>query len=276
MNAKFFHVSAVFLFGSVAAAGASAAQQTASPAILASMPLTVDSGPTVKAPSLTTPAPVAATPTTVAPANAHAPVTGDSSDRARAVVSSKAADDEVPDTPTVGDWDNLAQRKAYAAELKKLKPADSKEQQAPSPLPQLGALPPLPPPLPAGSVQKEAKKKERFSPSCPDDGKPCFFSVYGMSIEGVGNNYKGLLAIDGRVVPVHKGATFGRYTVADISTHELTAVDRAGKKYVWPYAGDADFSADPEKIDSTKQSANGSNGGNGQFTNFIPLGGPGR
>jgi hypothetical protein len=212
----------------------------AAPATLASMPLTVSSGATANAP--------------VAMPSAPAPV---------------AKSESIPDSPTLGDWDALAQRKAYKEALKKVEGDDAK-QSAPSPLPQnLGPLPPLPAP---SAAKDEPKKKERFSASCPDDNKPCFFSVYGMSMEGYGNNYRGLFAINGRVVPVHKGAKFNGYTVTAISTHELTAVDAKGRTHVWPYAGDADLSPDPEEI-APKKTASATNS---PMSTFIPLGPPAR
>lgn len=159
-------------------------------------------------------------------------------------------------TPTLGDWEDLTQRKAYHDQLSKLQAAESKSASAQ----RTAALPPTPS-LPLGTLpgtagRAESKKKRRASEACRDDNSPCFFSVYGLSLDDGSNNYRGLLAIDGLVVNVHKGQQFrtrkNRYTVTRISTHTLTAVDQAGRAYVWPYAGFADVAAEPDELNSIR------------------------
>jgi hypothetical protein len=143
--------------------------------------------------------------------------------------------------------------------LNKLEDAANKGQQA--------TIPPLPPgplpltPLPGASqtAQKEAPKKARASAACADDDSPCFYAVYGMSVDGKSNNFRGLLAIDGIVIPVYKGKKFatrhGTYKVSSISTSELTAIDAKGKAHTWLFAGDADLEADPEQLQPPAQGA---------------------
>lgn len=238
-------LTASLLAASLASSSYAANTTQAAPATLASMPLTVSSGATANA------APAAP--------SAPAPV---------------AKAESIPNAPTLGDWDALAQRKAYKEALKKVE-GDETKQTAPSPLPLPQNLGPLPP-LPAPSAEKDApKKKERFSASCPDDNKPCFFSVYGMSMDGVGNNYRGLLAINGHIVPVHKGAKFNGYTVTAISTHELSVVDSKGRKHVWTYAGDADLAPDPDEIAPKKTASTTTPSIPSPFTS-IPFGPPTR
>ncbi|WP_312609648.1 hypothetical protein, partial [Mammaliicoccus sciuri] len=79
--------------------------------------------------------------------------------------------------PSLGDWEDLYQRKAYQAQLATLKGSESTV--APQGA-QQAMLPPLPPPNQQGIAQlgdaPEKKTNRRFSAACPDDNKPCFFS----------------------------------------------------------------------------------------------------
>ncbi len=149
--------------------------------------------------------------------------------------------------PTLGDWEDLAEREAFKAQLAKLNSESGKSGQT--------ALPPLPGQLQAPGAQGtdySPKKPHRANDSCNDIDTACFYAVYGMHIDGGDNNYHGLLAIDGLVEAVYKGKHFvtphGRYTVRDISTHELAYADARGRVHTVPFAGEADVQADPTEL----------------------------
>lgn len=163
-------------------------------------------------------------------------------------------------TPTLGDWEDLGQRRAYKAQLDKLKAAE-----APA-TPQLGQMPAMPQlPAPTAALPPAEKPpRPRFSEACPEDvNKPCFFSVYGLSTEDGTNNYHGQLAINGRLVPggVYKGKKFDGYTVTAISDSALTVVDKRGKPHVWPLYATTGYQADPDQLSSAKPAAQPMNPG---------------
>lgn len=159
-------------------------------------------------------------------------------------------------TPTLGDWEDLTQRQAYKKQMDELngaaQPAAGPMSQLPGgPLPMPGAVPPV-----AEARDKPAPKR-RISEACPADNSPCFYAVYGMNVEGVGNNYRGMVAIDGHVYPVQKGARFAEFTVDSISVRELVVTDtKTKRKRTLPFAGDADVAADPAEVsEKTKPAA---------------------
>lgn len=155
---------------------------------------------------------------------------------------------------TLGDWEDLGERRAYKAQLEKINGAAAAPATAPA-APPLPAMPPMPA-LPQmmgqpGMMQLvPEKKRPRFSEACPDDDRPCFFSVYGLSMEDGTNNYRGQLAINGRLVPggVYKGKKFDGYTVTEITGSALTVVDKRGRKHVWPLYSAGDYAADPQEL----------------------------
>jgi hypothetical protein len=156
--------------------------------------------------------------------------------------------------PTLGDWQDLADRQAFSDQTKKLDGSDGKQAQN---------LPPQPPAYtpPHGPQPQDdtPKKPRRVNEACQGDGA-CFYAVYGMHIEGGPNNYHGLLAIDGLVEAVYKGKQFvtphGRYTLKDISTHELSYADGRGRVHTVPFSGEADVQADPAELKADQKPAN--------------------
>ncbi|MDN7880132.1 hypothetical protein [Burkholderia aenigmatica] len=160
--------------------------------------------------------------------------------------------------PTLGDWDDLSQREAYQARLKKLNEANSQPAAA-APLPG-GPLPPgmtptgSPQAINAPAAAAPEPKKQRASESCPDDNSPCFYALYGMSVDDGSNNYRGLLAIDGVIVVAYKGKKFNTrknsYVVQSISSRELIARDSKGHVRHWPFYGAADVAADAGQLKS--------------------------
>ncbi|EML1601318.1 MULTISPECIES: hypothetical protein [Burkholderia] len=157
--------------------------------------------------------------------------------------------------PSLGDWEDLYQRKAYQAQLATLKGSESTV--APQGA-QQAMLPPLPPPNQQGIAQlgdaPEKKTNRRFSAACPDDNKPCFFSVYGVHVDGGENNFRGQLAINGRVISVYKGKKFEGYTITDVSDSALTAT-KGRARYVWPLYAQGDFEADPRPLEAARPQA---------------------
>ncbi|MDR8092968.1 hypothetical protein KPB05_36535 [Burkholderia gladioli] len=158
--------------------------------------------------------------------------------------------------PTLGDWDDLSQREAFQARMKKLNEGSGQSAVA-APLPG-GPLPPAlsptgaPQGLNAAGAAATEPKKSRASESCPDDNSPCFYALYGMSVDGGANNYRGLLAIDGVIVVAYKGKKFNTrknaYVVQSISAQELVARDAKGRVRHWPFYGDADVAADAGQL----------------------------
>lgn len=215
-------------------------------------------------PGLGAPKAVAATtaqakPTMAAPqptnnVTAAAISTGASTPVARESTTKSVAQPATDRAPTLGDWEDLYQRKAFQAQVKALTSETSPGPQTSQPAMQ-AALPPLPPPQQRGAAQltdaPEKKTNRRFSPACPDDNKPCFFSVYGIQIEGGENNFRGQLAINGRVVSVYKGKKFDGYTITDVSDSALTAT-KGRARYVWPLYAPSDFEADPRQLEASR------------------------
>lgn len=219
---------------------------------------TPSSPPGLMSPSLMTPA-TATTPTTaITPAAPRAQV-----DVPRVTSVSQAASVPTATTPptatastpriatdgrpTLGDWEDLANRQAFNDQSKKLNGDNGQQTQQPL----QAALPP--PPRMQQSPEADAPKKpRRASDSCGDGDAACFYAVYGMHVDGGPDNYHGLLAIDGLVQAVYKGKRFvtshGRYTVKEISTHELSYVDQHGRVRTVPFSGEADVQADPTEL----------------------------
>lgn len=154
---------------------------------------------------------------------------------------------------TLGDWEDLGERRAYKAQLEKINGTAAAAATAAAPAaPAMPPMPALPQMIghPGAMESVPEKKRPRFSEACPDDDRPCFFSVYGLSMEDGTNNYRGQLAIKGRLVPggVYKGKKFDGYTVTEITGSELTVVDRRGRKHVWPLYSAGDYAADPKEL----------------------------
>ncbi|KVN48727.1 hypothetical protein WT12_08240 [Burkholderia territorii] len=78
--------------------------------------------------------------------------------------------------------------------------------------------------------------------------------MYGVHIDGGENNFRGQLAIDGRVVSVYKGKKFDGYTVTDVSDSALTAT-KGRARYVWPLYAQGDFEADPRQLEAARPQA---------------------
>lgn len=182
-----------------------------------------------------------------APALASAPVAPAPIAASAAAAAAAPARLAMPDgRPTLGQWEDLAERQAFKDQLAKLNGDNTQQgQQA------LIATPPaaLRAPL---SLDAAPKKPRRASDSCGEGNSACFYAVYGIHVDGGDNNYHGLMAIDGLIETVSKGKRFttsrGSYTVRDISTRELTYVDQHGRLHTVPFSGEADEQADPAEL----------------------------
>lgn len=171
---------------------------------------------------------------------------------------------------TLGDWEDLAEREAFKKRTDTL--ASGQGNTAMPPLPG-GQLPPLQAGAApqAGAVDAKPAPKRRVSDACEDGVAICYYAVYGMNVEGVGNNYRGWVAVDGRVYPVHKGAHFRNYVVDAISTRELLVTNtKTKKKQIVPYSGDADVAADPSEVQEKPKAT----GARAQFIPGMPFGTP--
>ncbi|ACD21531.1 hypothetical protein [Paraburkholderia phytofirmans] len=230
------------------------------PAVRAATP---SSPPGLMSPSLTTPVTTPATtpvtaPTPAAPraqvdvphvtsvsqaASVPAATTATKATAATALMPRIATDGR----PTLGDWEDLANRQAFKDQSAKLNGDNGQQTQQPL----QAALPP-PPRMQQSQEADAPKKPRRASDSCGDGDAACFYAVYGMHVDGGPDNYHGLLAIDGLVQAVYKGKRFvtshGRYTVKEISTHELSYIDPHGRVRTVPFSGEADVQADPTEL----------------------------
>ena len=251
MKTHAFVTATLILFGTLPAAHA--ATPSSPPGLMS---------PSLTTPSLTTPATTTTTTTTpvtaIAPAAPRAQVDVPHVTSVSQAASVPAATTTTTATastpriatdgrPTLGDWEDLANRQAFKDQSSKLNGDSGQQTQQPL----QAALPP-PPRMQQSQEADAPKKPRRASDSCGEGDAACFYAVYGMHVDGGPDNYHGLLAIDGLVQAVYKGKRFvtlhGRYTVKDISTHELSYIDPHGRVRTVPFSGEADVQADPTEL----------------------------
>jgi hypothetical protein len=154
--------------------------------------------------------------------------------------------------PTLGQWQDLAERQAFNEQSAKVNGAPNQLAQQNQ---QQAATPPVA--LRALSLDDPPKRPHRASDSCGDRDGACFYAVYGMHVDGGQDNYHGLLAIDGLIETVYKGKSFatphGRYILTSISTRELTYADSHGRPHTVPFSGEADEGADPTELKAAQK-----------------------
>ncbi|MEW6342963.1 MAG: hypothetical protein AB1704_20070 [Pseudomonadota bacterium] len=214
--------------------------------------------PGLSNPAMTTAPAVPAAPTLTSGSAATAPTTASvpaatSAGPGTTAAPAAAAPVQVGSTgtrPTLGQWQDLAERQAFNEQSAKVNGVNNQQQPATPPV-ALRAL----------SLDDAPKKPRRASDSCGDGDGACFYAVYGMHVDGGEDNYHGLLAIDGLIETVYKGKSFatphGHYTLKSISTRELTYADSRGRLHTVPFSGEADEEADSKELNTAQKPLTG-------------------
>ena len=225
-----------------------AATQVQTPAPAATKALSAGSSAKAVAVAPTVPQPAQAA---TAPAPAAAPVAG----QPPATSTAAHGYTKLSGTPTIGNWEDLTQQEAFKKRQDELASNGLSNRAGQGPLPPLQVVTSRPQGESQAGTADAPARKRRVVEACPDD-RPCFFAVYGVSVDGAGNNYRGLVAVNGTVHPVTKGTQFAGYTVEAISARQLTVVsNRSKRRQHWPYVGGVDMTADHTDIPKASNTA---------------------